>query len=53
MQYLFDPFYTTKSGGNGLGLFVVRQMAEENGGWVEARSENGGMLTLLTAARGA
>ncbi len=35
------PFYTTKDGGTGLGLFVVYQLVKENGGMVEVQSEQG------------
>lgn len=51
MHYIFDPFYTTKQNGNGLGLFISRQMAEENGGSIQAESENGGTTIRLTAIR--
>jgi len=49
MKHIFAPFYTTKKSGNGLGMFVVRRMAEENGGSVSAENENGGMAIRLSA----
>ncbi len=36
LDHLFDPFYSTKEHGTGLGLAVVRQIAESQGGRVEA-----------------
>ncbi|WP_397357781.1 sensor histidine kinase [Oscillibacter sp.] len=51
IPYLFDPFYTTKQSGNGLGLFIVRQMAEENGGCVFACNQAGGMMIRLSVLR--
>jgi signal transduction histidine kinase len=39
---LFQPYFTTKKHGTGLGLFVTRQLIEENGGSVECESRPGG-----------
>lgn len=50
---LFRPFYTTKSGGTGLGLAYARKVAEGMGG--SARLENrqgGGAVFTLTAPAG-
>jgi signal transduction histidine kinase len=46
---IFQPFFTTKATGTGLGLAVVRRIAESHGGSVEARNgERGGaVFTLL------
>ena len=41
LRRIFEPFYTTKASGTGLGLYVVKQLVEKNGGKVEARSEVG------------
>ena len=30
-QRLFEPFFTTRDGGTGLGLYIARQLCERNG----------------------
>jgi PAS domain S-box-containing protein len=41
MALLFQPLYTTKARGIGLGLVVVKNLTEANGGSVEVQSEPG------------
>ena len=41
MQKLFDPFYTSKSHGTGLGLPIAKRVIEEHHGTIEIRSEPG------------
>ena len=36
---IFDPYYTTRSGGTGLGLPTCRRVIEEHGGHIELHSE--------------
>jgi two-component system sensor histidine kinase HydH len=38
---LFEPFYTTKPSGTGLGLTVVSRVVEQNGGRVSVKSARG------------
>jgi two-component system cell cycle sensor histidine kinase/response regulator CckA len=40
-QKIFDPYFTTKSGGMGLGLASVHSIINRHGGQVEARSKVG------------
>ncbi|MDB4349779.1 ATP-binding protein [Omnitrophica bacterium] len=39
IQHLFDPFYTTKEKGTGLGLFIVHQIIQNNKGRIAIESD--------------
>ena len=43
---IFEPYFTTKSGGSGLGLLIVRRIIRAHGGEVVLESASGKGLTL-------
>jgi signal transduction histidine kinase len=45
---LFEPYFTTKPDGTGLGLFVTRQLVTQHGGTIEFRcpAEGGTEFTV-------
>jgi len=54
LDYIFEPFYTTKDNGNGVGMFIVKKLVEENGGEIVAKNnENAsGLVVFLTVRMG-
>ena len=46
MSKIFEPYFTTKSGGSGLGLLIVRRIVREHGGEMELVSNEGKGLTI-------
>jgi signal transduction histidine kinase len=57
LESIFNPFFTTKSGGVGLGLAIVSKIVDEHGGRMSVESEPGKgsvfrvFLPLESAAR--
>lgn len=58
--YLFEPFFSTRSRGTGLGLYICRELCERYGGSIDywqhpppARHRNEFVVTLRVAAAGA
>jgi PAS domain S-box-containing protein len=49
IKKIFEPFYTTKETGTGLGLLIVDRVVRQHGGWVEVASEKGKGTTFRIA----
>jgi polar amino acid transport system substrate-binding protein len=51
-EHIFDPFYSTKAKGTGLGLFVSYQIVKESNGEIHFESEYGkGTVAVLSLPR--
>jgi signal transduction histidine kinase len=44
---IFEPLYTTKPGGTGLGLYIVREIVVAHGGGVRVDSVEGQGTTFI------
>jgi len=49
MERLFEPFYTTRAGGTGLGLPLTRHIVESHGGTIECFSAKGKGTTFVVS----
>lgn len=47
LEHIFDPFYTTKPHGSGLGLSICHQLVRNHGGELEVEEAPGGGLTFV------
>lgn len=47
LSHVFEPYFTTKTSGTGLGLLIVRRIVREHGGELSVQSEPGKGLTLI------
>lgn len=41
LPHIFEPYFTTKESGSGLGLMIVHNIIQEHGGRIEVRSKRG------------
>src|SRR2546423_10279155 len=46
LSHVFEPYFTTKTSGTGLGLLIVRRIVREHGGELSIESSEGQGLTL-------
>lgn len=52
MGSIFEPYHSTKEGGSGLGLLIVRRIIREHGGEIELQSKEGeGTTATLSLPR--
>lgn len=47
LEHVFVPFFTTKRGGNGIGMTIVRQIVTQNGGTIRVASAPGAGTSVV------
>ncbi|MER3485097.1 MAG: hypothetical protein C4345_03075, partial [Chloroflexota bacterium] len=47
LSWLFEPFYTTKAGGSGMGLAIAYRIIEDHGGTIQVTSAPGSGTTVV------
>lgn len=47
IKQVFEPFYTTKEQGTGLGLYIIKQLVKENNGKISVKSKSTGGTEFL------
>ena len=51
---VFEPFFSTKATGLGMGLAIARSIVESHGGWIAAANDpDGGTLVTISLPAGA
>lgn len=49
LSRIFDPYYTTKANGSGLGMMIVQRIVRDHGGEIEIHSEVGRGTAVVVA----
>lgn len=47
LEHIFVPFFTTKRGGSGIGMTIVRQIVTQNGGTIRLTSTPGAGTSVV------
>jgi signal transduction histidine kinase len=47
LPHIFEPFFSTKEEGSGIGLALVYRVVQDHGGQIEVRSQAGSGTTFL------